>query len=197
MRWLIRNVKLILTDGVAEGALLSQDGKIVEVYTDGAIPPHAEDARVVDGGGDYLAPGLIELHSHGAGGADCMDGTVDAFRVMARTELAHGVTTLLPTSLTSTTEELFQTIDLFRKAQTLTERMPNLYGLHLEGPYFSYAQRGAQDPRYLKSPERDEYLRILEYGQGAIARWSVAPELDGALEMGDELAKRGVVASIG
>ena len=73
---------------------------------------------------------------------------------------------------------------------------PNMLGLHLEGPYFSMEQKGAQDPRYIKSPERDEYLRILDHSDD-IVRWTVAPELDGAMKMGRELTDRGILCSIG
>lgn len=188
----IRNVRLILPDGVREGSLLMEGGKIAALD-----PETAEGARIVDGGGSYLAPGLIEIHSHGAGGSDFMDGTLEDILTASRMHLRHGVTTLLPTTLTSTPEELFATIALFKEAQAVREGMPYLHGLHLEGPYFSMAQRGAQDPKYIKNPDPEEYNLVLERAQGAVKRWSVAVELPGAMEMGDVLAKHGVLPSIG
>jgi N-acetylglucosamine-6-phosphate deacetylase len=71
------------------------------------------------------------------------------------------------------------------------------YGMHLEGPYFSSKQAGAQDPKYLKNPEKSHYEKVLNEGGDIIARWSVAPELDGAMPLGDELKKRGICASMG
>ena len=72
----------------------------------------------------------------------------------------------------------------------------NFLGLHLEGPYFSYNQRGAQDPKYLRNPEPEEYNEILKRSNNII-RWSIAPELKGALELGDVLKSKGILASIG
>lgn len=188
----IQNVRLILPEGVREGSILLEDEKIAAVS-----PEQTSDACVIDGRGQYLCPGLIEIHSHGAGGSDFMDGTLEDMLAASRMHLRHGVTTLLPTTLTSTSEELFATIGLFKQAQQITEGMPNLHGLHLEGPYFSMAQRGAQDPAYIKNPDPQEYLRVLEMAQGAVKRWSVAVELPGAMEMGDVLMKHGVLPSIG
>ena len=74
---------------------------------------------------------------------------------------------------------------------------PNLLGVHLEGPFFSSKQCGAQDPRYLKPPTPEEYLPILEAGGGDIVRISLAPELNGALELGDILRSRGIIAAAG
>jgi N-acetylglucosamine-6-phosphate deacetylase len=86
-------------------------------------------------------------------------------------------------------------VEWFKKARE-NQDGPELLGLHLEGPYFSMEQRGAQDPRFIKNPDREEYMKILDYS-GDIIRWTVAPELEGALEMGRELKSRGVLPSIG
>ena len=188
----IQNVRLILPEGVQAGSILLEGEKIAAIS-----PESVTDARVIDGQGQYLCPGLIEMHSHGAGGSDFMDGTLEDILTASRMHLRHGVTTLLPTTLTSTPEELFATIDLFKQAQKETEGMPNLHGLHLEGPYFSMAQRGAQDPAYIKDPDHAEYMRVLDKAQGAVKRWSVAVELPGAMEMGDVLVRHGVLPSIG
>ena len=126
-----------------------------------------------------------------------MDGTAEAIVGAARTHLKHGVTSLLPTTLTSSDEDLFKTIDCFQEAKRVTERMPHLMGLHLEGPYFCQAEKGAQDSRYLRVPQPEHYMRILEHAQGCIARWSLAPELPGALQMADRLVPLGIVLSAG
>jgi N-acetylglucosamine-6-phosphate deacetylase len=125
-----------------------------------------------------------------------MDGTVEAIHQGVKAHLMHGTTTIVPTTATSTLEELFETLDIFKKAKEELKNGPDIHGLHLEGPYFSMEQRGAQDARYIKNPDREEYLKILEYSDDII-RWTVAPELEGALEMGRELKKRGIIASIG
>ena len=188
----IQHVRLIQPEGVQEGSLLMEDGKIAAIS-----PEWVEDACIVNGQGQYLCPGLIEMHSHGAGGSDFMDGTLEDMLAASRMHLRHGVTTLMPTTQAAAQEELFAVIELFKQAQKETKGMPNLHGLHLEGPYFSMAQRGAQDPAYIKNPDPKEYMHVLDMAQGAVKCWSVAVELPGAMEMGRVLAQNGVLAAIG
>ncbi len=100
--------------------------------------------------------------------------------------------------MTSTTGgELLKTFSVYEQAKELNTDGAGLLGLHLEGPYFAYSQRGAQDPKYLRNPEPEEYNEILAIGGKHIIRWSMAPELDGALELGDLLRSKGILASLG
>jgi N-acetylglucosamine-6-phosphate deacetylase len=125
-----------------------------------------------------------------------MDGTPEAVLGACRTHLHHGVTSIYPTTLTSSRQELIRNLELLRAAMAVREGMPSILGVHLEGPYLSPEQSGAQDPRYLRPPDPREYLELLERF-AFIRRWTVAPELPGALAMGRDLAERGIVASMG
>jgi N-acetylglucosamine-6-phosphate deacetylase len=190
------HAKLVLRDRIIpDGFLLEDNGIIIETGTMGPLP--AGNVRNIPCGGLYLAPGFVDLHVHGGGGYDFMDGGEDAIIGAARTHLRHGTTTLLPTTATSTDADLFLTIDAFNKARTGIADMPCLPGLHLEGPYFSLEQRGAQNSAYIRNPAPEHYEKILERSGGAILRWSVAPELEGALEMGRRLSSQGILMSIG
>jgi N-acetylglucosamine-6-phosphate deacetylase len=113
----------------------------------------------------------------------------------AETHAKHGTTALLPTTLTSTTEELIQTFATFKEAVKQNREGARFIGLHLEGPYFSYNQRGAQDPKYLRNPDPAEYNEILAASDD-IVRWSLAPELPGALEFARVLKERGIVTAV-
>lgn len=186
----------MLRNRVLFGSILLEDGKI-RALEPGTAEITDPAVQVIDAKGLYVSPGFIDLHTHGAGNCDFMDGTVDCIRKAALTELRHGTTTLVPTTLTSTTEELLSTIDNFRTARSGWTQGPELLGLHLEGPYFSVNQKGAQDERFIKNPDPAEYRKIVEYADGAIARWSAAPELDGALELGDYLTENHILPSIG
>lgn len=196
MRVIIRNGTIITPYRVLE-----RSSVVIEKGVITAVVPHS-DLEINDGdtvfdvGGDYVAPGFIDIHCHGGGGHDFMDGTPEAFIEGSKAHLPYGTTSILPTTLTSTNEELFRTLDSFYTAQTADVVGPELLGLHLEGPYFSLEQRGAQDPRYIKNPSPDEYKEILNYSN-SIRRWTIAPELPGALEMARYLRERGVVCSIG
>lgn len=187
----IVNGKIILPDGICSGVLVMDGGTIKGVVDN--VPPGSE---VIDAEGDYVSPGFIDMHTHGAGGADFMDGTVEAYLTAARTHAMHGTTLLYPTTLTSTDEALYDSFETYRKAVAENSDGAAFGGMHLEGPYFSPLFAGAQDPRYLRCPKREEYMEILERCPD-LARWSFAPELDGASEFAAELMKRGIVASIG
>lgn len=156
--------------------------------------------RTIDCKGFFASPGFIDIHVHGGGGADLMDGNTEAIIRMAKAHARHGTTTIVPSTLTSSMEDLFKTLDDMKEARKLVPGIDyagaRIAGIHLEGPYFSPAMCGAQDPRYIKNPEPAEYQRILNYS-GDIIRISAAPELPGAIELGRELKSRGILASMG
>ncbi len=189
MKTLIKNGRLILPNGVIRGALNLENGKIT-----GFDPGFSAD-EVIDADGNYVAPGFIDIHVHGGGMHDFMDGEEESFLVPAMTHAKHGTTTLLPTLLSAGQDELLNALETFERIKDKPHDGANMYGIHLEGPYFSPAQCGAQDPKYLRNPTPEEYLQCLS-ASSAIVRWSVAPELDGALEFGRELTRRGILASI-
>lgn len=185
----------IVTGGESfAGNVVIKDGIIDYVGQNSPVVP--EDSEVIDAKGCHVAPGFIDMHTHGAGGADFMDGTVEAYLTAARMHAIHGTTLLYPTTLTSTNELLYGSFETYVKASELNKDGAQFGGMHLEGPYFSPLYAGAQDPRYLRNPRPEEYLEILDRCP-ALARWSFAPELDGSEEFAAELRKRGVVASIG
>lgn len=189
----IKNARIVTPYRLIEGDIfVSENGKIGKVDRLGSTFPAG--AMVLDVDFSHVAPGFIDLHLHGAGGADFMDGTPEAFETAAKTHLSHGTTTMMPTTLSGPIQEIEKTLKAYRVAKDLPG-MPNLIGVHLEGPYFAQAQRGAQDPRFIKNPDPREYIPLLD-SFPEIRRWSLAPELPGALEMGMELMKRGVIAAI-
>ena len=187
----IINGNVILPDGLCRGILVLEDGRIKGIQNN--IPAGAE---VIDAEGNYVSPGFIDMHTHGAGGADFMDCTVEAYNTVARMHAMHGTTLLYPTTLTSTDELLYESFETYRKAVSQNTEGAAFGGMHLEGPYFSPAFAGAQDSRYLRNPRPEEYMQILDRCPD-LARWSFAPELDGAPEFAAELRRRGIVASIG
>ena len=195
------NARLVLPGRVVTGALVTEGDTIRQVL-EGDELPTVSGARQIDAKGLYLSAGFVDIHTHGGGGADFMDGTEEAVRTACATHLRHGTTSIVPTTLASTFDEVVVILDLIERimggtrAGASAEVMPDILGIHVEGPYFSLAQRGAQDPRFLKNPDPAEYTRILDAHPGII-RWTAAPELPGALEMGRELSRRGVIASIG
>lgn len=187
----ITNGKFVLPKAIREGGYLLHEGGKIICFTESA--PDGVD--ILDARGNYVAPGFIDLHTHGGGGHDFMDGTPEAFRGAAKMHLEHGTTALLPTTLTCSDEELYNVFAVFERVKC-DEEGPELIGLHLEGPYLAVSQRGAQDLRYLKLPTPEHYMKLLE-SCPYIRRMTVAPELPGAMKLGEELRNHGILASIG
>src|SRR5690606_13256426 len=142
-----------------------------------------------------LSPGFIDIHVHGGGGYDFMDGTEEAFEQIAIAHARYGTTSLVPTTLTTTQERLIETLESYERIQRKRIDGAQFLGVHLEGPYFAMSQRGAQDPRYIRNPDPAEYTALIEK-YDSIVRWSAAPELEGALEFGQYLRSKDIIAAI-
>lgn len=185
------NAKLVLPDEIVTGSLIEENGIIKEVLP-GVMLENAVDLQ-----GLYLAPGFIEMHTHGAGGYDYMDGTEEAFRAASLTHFVHGTTTVLPTTLAATREEILRAIETCRKIKADWREGPCVHGLHMEGPYLNPIHKGAIDETYIRNPDPAEYEEFLAAGKGCIARWTLAPELDGAPLFARRLREEGILPSMG
>jgi len=189
----IINGKLITPYRIVDDAVIMYENGII-TYA-GKDDNTKESCDIIDAKGSFVSPGFIDIHTHGGGGYDFMDGTLEAFTGAAAKHAEHGTTALVATTLTSTLDELKNSLKIFKEAKNSEYNGAILLGVHLEGPYFSMAQKGAQDPRYIKNPDPEEYLKILSWSDD-ILRWSAAPELDGAMEFGRQLKSRGILVSI-
>lgn len=193
-------MKLKITNGtiitpyryIRNGTILIENGIIIAVKEGDADFP---DAVIIDAGGKYIAPGFIDIHIHGGGGYDFMDGTEEAFLKIAELHARYGTTSMVPTTLTSEKEDLLKTLDIYESARNNNLKGSQFLGMHLEGPYFTLSQRGAQDPRYIRNPDPAEYEEVLAYSS-SIARWSAAPELPGAIAFGKRLRDKGILAAV-
>jgi N-acetylglucosamine-6-phosphate deacetylase len=194
-RIIIKKGKVIFPDTIEENVtIVSEDGKITNILRGEELLPENGDV-VIDAKNRYVSSGFIDIHTHGGGGHDFMDGTVEAYLGAAETHAKHGTTALLPTTLTSTFEELIKTFSTYKEANKTNKRGAKFLGLHLEGPYFAYNQRGAQDPKYLRNPEPEEYNQIMAESDD-IVRWSLAPELPGAFDFGKVLTSKNILPAI-
>ncbi len=174
------------------GTIIIGDDKILEVTAKNIEVPGALE---IDAKGKYVAAGLIDLHVHGGGGHDFMDNSTDAFLAIAKTHAKFGTTSLMPTTLSCEHQDLLDTISTYEKADFLNTEGAKFIGLHIEGPYFSMNQKGAQDPKYIRNPNPKEYEEILASTK-IIKRWSAAPELPGSLVFGEVLKRNSILAAI-
>lgn len=175
------------------GGVIAEGETIVEVFR-GALTAAAEE--VIDVCGAYIAPGFVDLHVHGAGGCDFSSDRAEDYEVAAKMHLRHGTTALMPTISSVSLETMRNALAAYREAEG-KDGMPMFLGAHMEGPYFALEQAGAQDPEVIRDPTPEEYIPVLDEFSGCIGRWSNAVERPGALEMGLELRKRGIVAAVG
>jgi N-acetylglucosamine-6-phosphate deacetylase len=190
----IINGRIITPDRIVpNGSLLISEGAISAV-SESVID--SARGKTIDAAGKWVAPGFIDIHIHGGGGADFMDGTVDAFLKIAETHARYGTTAMVPTTLSAEKEGLLHCLDIYRQALKKNTLGAQFLGMHIEGPYFDMEQRGAQDPRYIRNPDEKEYREIVAYGKDAIVRWSAAPELPGALAFGRYMKSKNILPAI-
>ncbi len=166
--------RVVLPDGIQEqGSVLVSNGRIAAL--NGSCPENAEPVWTRG----TILPGFIDIHVHGGGDADCMDNTPEAILQMAKTHCTHGTTAMVPTTMTCEDKLLCQVIDCFGQARKFQTEGATLLGLHLEGPYFSAAGKGAQPVVAQRVPVRETLEAVLERGKGDILRWDMSPELAG------------------
>lgn len=190
MKQQIVNAKIVLADRVLEdGVCCFEDGSICYVGTE----PQAEAETVLDAKGSWLLPGFIDIHCHGGDGKDFRDGTAEDMEQIARFHLRKGTTTLLATTTTGNWESIYRALDRYASI----EDKKNMVGVHMEGPWFSPAQCGAQDVSTMDLHPNTEQLRQLKEKYPFIARISAAPELEGGLEFGRVGKELGIVMSAG
>ncbi len=177
---------------IPNGTVVVTGDRITEIGEGNIKVPGAVE---LDAKGNYISPGFIDIHVHGGGGHDFMDGTADAFLKIAETHARYGTTSMLPTTMTCENEELLNILDVYKQADKENVSGARFLGIHLEGPYFSMNQRGAQDPRYIRDPDPEEYREILSRSAD-IKRWSAAPELKGALEFAQHLKSKNILVAL-
>ena len=169
------NARLIFPDGVRDGLELAVgEGKISAIREQTQAPGE----EIIDLGGNYLSPGFIDLHVHGALGHDAMDASAAAFRAIRDFHASGGTTSLLLTTTTAPIDRLAEVLGAVRDSRS---SISAIMGVHVEGPFISKAKCGAQRAEFIQDPSPDRVQQLLEHSD-VIKRITIAPELPGALE---------------
>lgn len=187
----IINARILTPQGwLKDGSVILRDNKILEVTNcDLAVI----GAEVIDAKGMYVVPGGVEMHVHGGGGRDFMEGTEDAFREAIAAHAKHGMTSIFPTLSSSTVPMIERAVETCNKL--MAEKDSPVLGLHLEGHYLNLKKAGGQMPENIKDPDPNEYIPIVEKSP-CLARWDAAPELPGAIQFGKYCAAKGILPAI-
>ena len=192
MRYVIAGAKALLPEGMRKTQVIVEDGRILDIAEHAEI---RESDQVIRGEGLYLCPGFVDIHVHGGGGFSAMSGKAEDVISMANAHARQGTTSIIPTTLAAPIPQLLSAIAGVRRAA----EMPcdaTILGVHLEGPCLSPVQSGAQSPDDLKIPAETDLTPLFDAWPGGVRMMGAAPELPGAMELGEQLAKMGIVASI-
>lgn len=193
-RFALVNGLVILPDTiVADRAVVINGDKIAEIAELNELDPLIER---VDVGGRYVSPGLIDIHIHGALGHTFLEPDADAYAAITAENLRRGVTSLLATLATAPIPELVASLEFCRRWMASPRTGAQVLGVHLEGPYFSHEQRGAQNPTALRLPNDGTADTLLEQ-RDVLKIMTFAPELPGALELAARLDRLGIVPAVG
>lgn len=176
---------------IPKGSVLVKDGRIAAINQ-----PRPAGVPMIDAAGGYILPGFIDIHVHGGGGSDFMDATTEAFHTVAKAHCAHGTTAMLATTLTCPDSLLENVIECYLQVQSEPAEGAQLLGLHLEGPFFSAASKGAQAVVEQRIPTRGMLEHFLKLAQGHILRWDAAPELPNMDMFAQIMRENGVLCSI-
>lgn len=181
----------VIAEGITETSVYIKDGSIFAV-TDQPL----DYDIAIDATGLYVSPGFIDVHVHGGGGHDFMDGDEQGTIRALQVHMRHGTTSILPTTLTAQLEDTQNAIETIKAVQNAAH-IPHILGVHIEGPYISPQQCGAQDAAYIGKPVRREYENMIAQGEGIIKKWTFAPELAGSDAFCAYLMQQQIVPSIG
>ncbi|MBE7028239.1 MAG: N-acetylglucosamine-6-phosphate deacetylase [Ruminococcaceae bacterium] len=183
--------KVITDRKIEKKDVYIEDGKIIAVTSESMAFDNEIDTK-----GNYVSAGFIDIHTHGAIDYDFLDNDEESYIKIARAHAEHGAGTILPTITSAGKEETLNCLRVFEKIKNVSHDGANMPGLHLEGPYFSPLQAGAQDPNIIRNFDKAEYTEFLNVTD-SIMRWTGAPELEGSEEFAKTLTAKGILPCIG
>lgn len=187
----IINGRILTPSGWLTGGSVIVNGNKIEAVANNELP--VVGAELINAQGYDVVPGGIEMHVHGGGGRDFMEGSEEAFRVAVEAHLQHGTTAIFPTLSSSTIPMIEKAVETCDKL--MQEPDSPIMGLHLEGPYFNPKQAGAQIPEWIKAPVPEEYEPLLDKAR-CLKRWDEAPELEGSIPFIKSCKAHGVLPCI-
>lgn len=188
----IKSDKIIVGEELFSGFVYI-DGESIYAVTDEDLPFDEQ----YDFTGKFVSPGFIDMHTHGAGGFSFLNCTTDEVINGCNFHLKYGMTTIVPTVSAAPPADMEQALECISAAKHSGRVKSNLLGAHLEGPYLSPKQAGAQCPDFITPPNPDFYEPLIQKYGSDLTRWSYAPENDEGGKFCAYLTGHGVIASAG
>ena len=199
-----KNNKTIISNGtiitpfqLLEDKVISiEKGKIIAIEDKKNIFEPAE-TEVIDAGEGFIVPGFIDMHVHGGGGFDIMDGKYEAVKQVAAAHSRFGTTAFLPTTMTMSKDKIIESLKSVKEAIVKGTGAAEILGVHLEGPYINSERKGAQKKEDIKNPSIEEFLEFNLASGDLIRLLTIAPEIPGAIELIHWLSEHKIIASVG
>lgn len=160
----IFNGKIMTENEILENKAIVFDEKIVDIIDEKELGKYEYEEKI-DAKGNYVLPGFIDIHIHGAGGKDVMDGSIEALETISKTIAAKGVTGFLATTMTMGKEDILKAFDNVKEGMKKGMSGAKILGIHMEGPFISKEKMGAQNPKYIMKPDYElvkNYLDIIK-----------------------------------
>lgn len=183
---------MVLPDRIFVGDMRINNREIVEI----AASIEAKEEETIDVKGKLLVPGFIDVHIHGADGADAMDGSIESLEKISKYLVKKGTTSFLATTLTSQKETLKKALQCIGEVQNKDLGGATIFGAHMEGPYFDVAYKGAQNEKYMKPAGVEEIQEYLSVKPGLVKLFAMSPNKNN-LDVIRYLVKEGVIVSVG
>ncbi|MGB2627798.1 MAG: N-acetylglucosamine-6-phosphate deacetylase [Candidatus Acidiferrum sp.] len=188
------------TNEIADAGILFRDGVIEAVgpRSSMSVPAGADEVRALD---QTAAPGFVDVHIHGAGGHDIMEGTDRAMEAVSRTLATHGTTSFVATTVTADADVICQSAEdissYMGRQRDAGDSRAEVLGIHFEGPFINPVRRGVQPAEFIKLPSRELLGRFIEAAGGHAQILTIAPEMLGAMPCIDAARKSGLLVGIG
>jgi len=179
-------------------AIIVEKGRIREIVNKEELSPATlTGAEVIEGKDKFIAPGYIDIHVHGGGGSDVMDGNYEAINQIAIAHSHFGTTSFLPTTMTMSKEKIICSLRSICEAVKKGTEGAEILGIHTEGPYINPEKKGAQREEDIKKVSIEEFLEFNQASGNLIRLVTIAPEMPGAIDFIRWLHKQGIIVSVG
>ncbi|ACL71038.1 N-acetylglucosamine-6-phosphate deacetylase [Halothermothrix orenii] len=190
----LKNIKLVTIEGIFTGKAVLFEDRIEKIIAEEEVEGlKVNGLEVIDGEGNYLAPGFIDIHTHGAAGYDTMDGNYEALNNYSKAIVRTGVTSFTPTTMAMPEERITKALDAVRQARAKGVEGAKILGVYMESPFISPGYRGCQAREAIKEPA----ISFLKDYTDVVKVVTLAPEREGARKLVEFLRENGIVASVG